>query len=193
MLRACPRSAPEATAMVRTPPGSGANGHEAPGLTREPEVKWSGPQITPSDSRSGVHDSAAAVLYYFERPPKITSHHVTALCRLDLRHQTRAEITSHYVTALCRLDLRPATAPEPDARAHPGDHSPSRLAHLGHALSFAARRHRRTSVLGGRCDRHARSRVTARDSAASTTVKPPRDRAPRHPIPARSRRISLCY
>jgi len=43
-------------------------------------------------------------------------------------------MASHGVTALWRLDLRPATAPEPAARAHPGERSPARGAHLGHAL-----------------------------------------------------------
>ena len=62
--------------MVRTPAGSGGHGNEAPGLTREPEVKWSGPAITSSDSRSGVHDSAAAVLSSVENPPKL--RHITS-------------------------------------------------------------------------------------------------------------------
>jgi hypothetical protein len=66
--------------------------------------------------------------------PEITSHHVTALCPLDLRHETRAKIASHCVTALWRLDLRQATPPEPAARAHPGEHSPARGAPLGHTL-----------------------------------------------------------
>src|SRR5262249_27012313 len=43
----------------------------------------------------------------------MASHGVTALCPLDLRHETRARMASHGVTALCRLDLRPATLPSP--------------------------------------------------------------------------------
>jgi hypothetical protein len=112
-LRACPRSAPEAPSMVRPPAGSGGHGHEAPRLTRESERPWSGPEITSSDSRSGVHDQAAAVFSNFGATPEITSHHVTALWRLDLRQKTRTGITSHHVTALWRLDLRPATPPGP--------------------------------------------------------------------------------
>jgi hypothetical protein len=56
--------------MVRSPTGSGGHGHEAPGLTRQPERKWSGPQITSCESRSGVHDRAAAVFFTLREPPK---------------------------------------------------------------------------------------------------------------------------
>ncbi len=45
----------------------------------------------------------------FGTTPEITSHRVTALRRLDLRHETRGKITSHHVTALRRLDLRHAS------------------------------------------------------------------------------------
>jgi hypothetical protein len=49
--------------MVRSAAGSASNGNEAPGLTRELERKRSGPPIRSCDARSGVHDSAAVVLY----------------------------------------------------------------------------------------------------------------------------------
>jgi hypothetical protein len=68
------------------------------------------------------------------RPPQITSHHVTALWRMDLRQRIRARNYVTLVTALWRLDLRQVTPPEPAARAHPGDRSPARGAPLGHAL-----------------------------------------------------------
>ena len=64
-LRACPRSVAEAPALVRTPAGPGGHGHQAPGRTRESERKSSGPKMSSRDARSGVHDKAAAVLYYF--------------------------------------------------------------------------------------------------------------------------------
>ena len=42
-----------------------------------------------------MHDPAATGLYEIGRTPEIASRHVTALCRLDLRHGTPAGIASH--------------------------------------------------------------------------------------------------
>jgi hypothetical protein len=72
---------------------------------------------------------------HHETREKMASHGVTALRRLDLRHETREKNDVTLVTALRCLDLRHATASDPDALAHSGERSPSRWAHLIHALS----------------------------------------------------------
>src|SRR5262249_21998138 len=89
-----------------------------PGPTREPDPVRAKDHLLRLPLR-GARPGHCRLGFSLRRPPEITSHHVTALCRLDLRHETRARITSHHVTALCRLDLRHATACDPDVRLLP--------------------------------------------------------------------------
>src|SRR5262249_33105169 len=96
-LRACLRSAPEATAMVRSLAGSGGHDNQAPGRTREPELKWAGPAITSCDSRPGVHDSAAAVLSSVEDPRNyVTSRHSLVPLGLTSPNPGRNYVTSRH-------------------------------------------------------------------------------------------------
>src|SRR5262245_37692343 len=92
-LRACLSRATKATAQILSRLSTGRNGNEPPGPTRQPNPLRAGDPPPPTPAPEGT-TRPRLCCSNLRNPPEITSHHVTALCPLDLRHETREKNTS---------------------------------------------------------------------------------------------------